>query len=53
MCNAVDPVNTESQPKVILNQLLDKNGRLLSYHRQSSESGATAEITIFNNKKLV
>jgi len=39
--------------KPILNQLLDRSGRLLSQHRQPQESGAIAEITLINNRKPI
>lgn len=48
MCVAVDPA---AEKKPILNQLLDRSGRLLSQHRQPQEGGAIAEITLVNNRK--
>lgn len=50
MCIAIDPINDQT-PRPILNQLLDRSGRLLSQHRQPQEGGSIAEITIFNNRK--
>ena len=48
MCVATDPA---AEKKPILNQLLDRQGRLLSQHRQPQEGGAIAEISLINNRK--
>jgi hypothetical protein len=42
-----------AEKKPLLNQLLDKTGRLLSQHRQTADGNAIAEIVLINNRKPI